>query len=52
MPSYNFVKRLNFALNMIEGAWQVFNLRFKFLRTGSHRVEDMFQPLHAPVAEV
>jgi hypothetical protein len=52
MPSYNFVKRFNFALNMFEGAWQVFNLRFKFFRASTHRVEDLFQPLHAPVAEV
>jgi hypothetical protein len=36
MPSYNFVKRLNFALNMFEGAWQVFNRRLKFFRAGIH----------------
>jgi hypothetical protein len=36
VPSYNFVKSINFALNKIEGPWQVFNLRFKFFRTGSN----------------
>jgi hypothetical protein len=36
VPSYNFIKSINFALNMIKGAWQVFNRRFKFFRTGSN----------------
>jgi hypothetical protein len=36
VPSYNFVKHINFALNMFEGAWQVFSPRFKFFRTGSN----------------
>jgi hypothetical protein len=41
VPSYNFVKRLSFAFNMLEGAWQVFNKRFKFFRAGSHKVKDL-----------
>jgi hypothetical protein len=36
VPSYYFVKRLNFALNMFEGVWQVFSRRFKFVRASSH----------------
>jgi hypothetical protein len=52
VPGYNFVKSINFALNLFEGPWQVFNRRLKFLKIGSNRVEDLLHPLYASVAEV
>jgi hypothetical protein len=41
VSSYNFIKSINFALNMLEGPWQVFNRRTEFFRAGSNRVEDL-----------
>jgi hypothetical protein len=41
VSTYNFVECINFALNMLEGFWQVLNRRTEFLSAGSNRVENL-----------
>jgi hypothetical protein len=37
MPSYNFVKIINFTFNVLEGTRQVFSRRSKLLAAGSNK---------------
>jgi hypothetical protein len=41
MSGYNFIKVINFTLDMFEGPWQVFNRRIKFFAAGYNRIEDL-----------
>jgi hypothetical protein len=52
MPGYNFIKVINFTLDMFEGSWQVFSRRTKLFAAGSNRIEDLFQPLYTSVTEL
>jgi hypothetical protein len=52
VSGYNFIKSINFALNVFEGPWQVLNRRNEFLRASSNRVDDLPLPLHALVAKL
>jgi hypothetical protein len=51
MSSYNFVMVINFTFDMLEGTWQVFSQRSKFLAAGSNKIEHLLQPLNASIAE-
>jgi hypothetical protein len=42
MPSYNFVERINFILNMLEGFGYIFSRRGNFFKAGPNRVEYSF----------
>jgi hypothetical protein len=37
---------------MLEGTWQVFSRRSKFLAAGSNKIEHLLQPLNASIAEL
>jgi hypothetical protein len=52
MSSYYFVKVINFTFDMLEGTWQVFSRRSKFLVVGSNKIEHLLQPLNASIAEL
>jgi hypothetical protein len=52
MSGYNFIKVINFTLDMIEGPWQVFSRRTKFFTAGSNRIEDLLQPLYTSATEL
>jgi hypothetical protein len=52
MSSYNFIKVINFTLDMFKGPWQVFSRRPKFFAAGSNRIEDLLQPLYALATEL
>jgi hypothetical protein len=52
MPSYNFVKIINFTFNVLEGTRQVFSRRSKFLAAGSNKIELLLQPLNASIAKL
>jgi hypothetical protein len=41
MSGYNFIKGINFTLDMFEGPWQVFSRRTKFFTAGSNRIKDL-----------
>jgi hypothetical protein len=52
MPSYNFVKIINFTFNMLEGTRQVFSRRSELFATGSKKMEHLLQLLNASIAEL
>jgi hypothetical protein len=52
MSGYNFIKVINFTLDMFEGLWQVFSRRTKFFTDGSNQIEDLLQPLYTSVTEL
>jgi hypothetical protein len=52
MSSNNFIKVINFTLDMFEGPWQIFSRRSKFFAAGSNWIEDLLQPLNASITEL